>query len=149
MPLDHSQVRSIVNANVEKMRWALQLQDWHIHVTHVHLDGDAIGDCRPEPTYQRAYIRIDSDGHDTEEKVLDTLRHEMLHLLDAEMETYRKAVSQLLPDDVFNALDEFFRRAVEGMVGRVERMLDYGLKIGVAEMCKIGELADGTGRQDG
>lgn len=142
--MDHSKVREIVNAHIKQMRWALQLQDWQIDVTHVHLDGDAIGDCRPEPTYRRAYIRIDSDKCDDVNEVLETLRHEMLHIFDAEMETYRKAVSQLISDETFNAIDEFFRQAVEGMVHRVERMLDHGLKIGAQEMCEGStEVGDG------
>lgn len=146
--MDHSVVKNIVDAHIKKMRWALQLQDWRIDVTHVHLDDDTVGDCRPEPTYRKAHIRIDADGHQDEHAVLNTLRHEMLHIFDADMETYRKAVSQLVPDDVFNAVDEFFKQAAEGVVCRLERMLDHGLKIGVAEMCKIGGSSDGTGGRD-
>ncbi len=149
MPLDHSYVRNVVNANIKKMRWAMQLQDWQIDVTYLHLDGDAVADCRPEPTYRKAYIRIDNDKCADTEDVLETLRHEMLHIFDADMETYRKAVAQLVPDDVFNALDEFFKQAVEGMVSRLERMLDDGLKIGVAEMCEQGVVKDEPSGQDG
>jgi hypothetical protein len=149
MPLDHSQVRNIINANIKKMRWAMQLQDWRIGVSYLHLDGDLVADCRAEPGCRRAFVRIDCDKCEDEHDVLDTLRHELLHVFHAEMWPYRQAVARLVEEHPFDAIDESFQQATELIVTRMEQMLDHGLKIGVAEMCKIGGADDGTGRQDG
>lgn len=138
MPLDHSQVRSIVNANIKKMRWALQLQDWQIDVTHVHLEGDTRGECRLDVPHRKLSIAIDSDEVNDEAEVLFVLRHELLHTFDAEMELYRSAVKHLVPGDVFDAIDDVFLHAAERLILCLERMLDHGLKIGVAEMCERG-----------
>lgn len=140
MPLDHSQVRSIVNANIEKMRWALQLQDWQIGVVYVALEESTRAECRLQVGHKKAEIRIDCDQCDDEPDVLRVLRHELLHVYDADMELYRAAVRHLLGGEAFDAVDEVFLHAAERLVGSIERMLDHGLKIGVAEMCKIGAI---------
>ncbi len=129
--MDESKVREIVNAHVKEMRWALQLQDWRINVFYRHLDGEAVADCRSNAGSRQAWIRIDNDKCDDKEEVLTTLRHELLHIFHAEMETYRKAVGQLIEDGPFNAVDEFFQQANEKFVTRIEQMLDYGLGMGV------------------
>lgn len=149
MPLDHSQVRDIVNANIKRMRWALQLQDWRIDVSYGHLEEGVRGECRLGIGHKKAAIIIDNDKCDDERMVLETLRHELLHLFDAEMELYRHAARHLVDGASFDAIDELFLHAAERFVGALERMLDHGLKIGVHEMCEIGGTDDGTGRQDG
>lgn len=142
MPLDHSTVRNIVNAHIKKMRWALQLQDWSIDVSYGHLENGTRGECQLHVRHRKAAIRIDSDDCDDEQVVLKTLRHELLHVFDAEMEVYRNAVRHLLAPETFDAIDELFLYAAERLVGSLERMLEDGLKIGVAEMCERG-VVDG------
>lgn len=149
MPLDHSTVRDIVNAHIKKMRWALQLQDWRIDVSYGPLTEGTRGECQLQIGHKKAAIRIDNDKCDDEHMVLQTLRHELLHLFDAEMELYRNAIRHLLANETFDAVDELFLHAAERLVGSLERMLDHGLKIGVREMCKIGGSAGESSGQDG
>jgi len=129
--MDESQVKAIVNANVEEMRRALQLQDWEIKFEYHCLGhGSDVTEavCTPDPRYNRAVIVIDPARAENEEEVLKSLRHELLHCLIAAIETYRKAVGQLLDEKPFNAIDELFCDAVETTVRRLEQMLDHGLK---------------------
>lgn len=129
--MDESQVKAIVNANLKQMRWALQLQDWDIEIEYRCLGHGTLtvkAECTPELRYLSAVIVIDPAEAENEEGVLKSLRHELLHCLTAAMETYRKAVGQLLDDKVFNAIDELFRDACENTVRGIEQMLDYGLK---------------------
>lgn len=134
--MDQSKVKELVNANIKQMRWALQLQDWNIDVTCGPLEANCGGTCKSDPKRQRACIEINPAAHEDEVDVVTTLRHELLHVLHADFETYRKAVSQLVDSSTFNAIDEFFSHAAESLVARLERMLDHGLKVGAEAMCK-------------
>lgn len=138
--MDESEVREIVNANIRQMRWALQLQDWEFKIEYAclgHSSQETVkAECSPDPKYKHAVIVFDPAAVESEADVLRSLRHELLHCLYADIETYRKAVAQLLDDKPFNAVDEFFRHAVESLVGRLERMLDHGLKIDMERFCR-------------
>lgn len=129
--MDESQVKAIVDVNLEQVLWSLQLQDWNLKFEYRCLGhGSDItqAECTPSPRYRKAVIVIDPAAAENEKDVMDSLRHELLHCLIADIETYRKAVGQLLERDVFNALDELFSDAVEATVRRIEQMLDHGMK---------------------
>lgn len=142
MPLDRPQVRDIVDANIAKMQRVLQLQPWQVEVTFVRLGENVRGECRLDIGHRKIAIGIDPDGLDDAAEVLFVVRHELLHAFDAEMELYRDAVRRLIPGDASDALDEVFVFAAERLVLCLERMLDHGLKIGVAEMCELGVVKD-------
>lgn len=141
--MDHSKVVEIVNANIKQMRWAMQLQDWTINLTYGPLEAGNAGTCMADPKRCRAEIEIDPAALKDEAAVLDTLRHELLHILHAGYETYRSAVSHLLSADVFRTLDEVMSLGSESLVARLERMLDHGLKVGTKVMCVVRD--EGTG----
>lgn len=136
--MDESKVREIVNVNVDGMCCALALQDWRIDIEYTHCDR-ATGTCTPEPVQRLATIEIDPAKCEDEGGVLGVLRHELLHIFTADFETYRKAVAQLVPDSTFNAIDEFFRFAVESVVHHLERAFDLGLKIDMRQFCEPSE----------
>lgn len=129
--MDESKVKEIVDANLKQLCWALQLQKWDIKVSYEHLHEDdviSMAECTANPRHHWAAIVIDPAQHKSEEDVLKSLRHELLHCMASLFETYRKAVGQLLDDKVFDAIDVFFRDASEVTVWRIEQMLDFGLK---------------------
>lgn len=124
--MDTSQAREIVTAALKPMRWRLQLNMWDVDVRYRCLE-DGLGTCTPEVKHDTAVIEIDSEEHESSDDILNTLRHELIHLMLANLETYRKAVGQLVDDKAFDALDEFWRHAVERTVLNFERCLDHGL----------------------
>ena len=133
--MDTSVAREVVNAALKPMQWRLQLQRWKVTVYYTHL-GEAFGTCTPLATQETAIIEIDNDERDDTDELLGTLRHELIHCMLADFETYRKSVAELLDDKVFNALELIFRHAVERAVANIENCLDHGLghtPVGMAE----------------
>lgn len=134
--MDQSQVRKIVNDNVERMLQALQLRHWKIEMVYGPLPDTCYAMCKPNPQNRLAEITMDPTSFDNEIEVLETFRHELLHILNADFETYRKTVCQLVEDKEFHALDEMFTYATESLIWRLERMFDYGLEIDVKRLCE-------------
>lgn len=122
--MDKSKAEQVANANIGRIASELQLNGWRLEVSFVPLGADNYGSCTPDPRSCRAEIEIDPAAHDDEAGLLKTLRHELLHILNADFETYRKAVRQFVSEDAFNALDQFFEHASETLVMRLERILD-------------------------
>ena len=135
MPLDESRVRSLVDSNIPTMMGRLCLGEWTIEVTYEHLE-----DCRAEvelrPGHRKVFITMDPQRFDDEDQVLRTLRHELLHVLSAEFDVYRKMVRETVASELFRALDYVCTHAEEVLTARLERMLDNGLGISVSELCR-------------
>lgn len=142
--MDESQVRKLVNDNLKQMRWALQLQDWDVDIVYAHTDDGTQAECTPGPGHRNAEIVLVPPSQKNQEDTLKSLQHELLHLFPADFEIYRKAVGQLLDDKDFNAIDEFFRYAVERTVNQIERMLDHGLKISPEDLCAPAQQGEMT-----
>lgn len=99
------------------------LQDWQVSLSFDQNEGQILGSCKPDPGYNKAAINIDLGQHDDADEVYTTLVHELCHAIMGYFETYRKAVSQLMDDKVFYALDEFFKVAHEDSVRRIESIV--------------------------
>lgn len=128
MPMDRSHVREIVDESIRPLRSALGLQQWTIHVVYEALEEGTRGLCHADPKYYEATIRLDPEQIDHAAGVLDVLRHEMLHIVHAEFQTYRRQVSELIGEAERRALDHGFDRACEDIVHRLSYMLDTCLR---------------------
>jgi len=86
--------------------------------------------------YLQGSLTIDPQQHYTEEEVLDSLRHELIHLFLAGFHTYRDQVGRCLDETTMKALDVQFFKAIENGVEQVESALDHGLRLPVEKMVK-------------
>ena len=131
MPLlDASIAQKIVDEYLPRIRWMLQLQDWTIFVHWKTLPDGVEARVRPNPGYQKAIIEVDIGQIETEEQMKENLFHEMLHILHADLETFRKAAFQHV--DGFtgeNALDEMWFVGMEHLVRRLENVFSHGLRL--------------------
>lgn len=110
--LSTDDVKAIVEPADKLMRDALGLSDWTVTVTYER-DEDRMGSCSTMTSYQKATINIDPSHHDDEDEVLDTLRHELLHIVHDEFTILRTEEN-----------DRLHSHAAERTVLRMERMLD-------------------------
>ena len=140
--MDTSAAREVVDGALKPMRWRLQLQRWKVTVYYTHLS-QAYGTCTPLANQETAIIEIDNDERENRDELLNTLRHELIHCMLADFETYRKSVGELLDDKVFNALEPVFRHAVERAVANIENCLDSGLGHTPSEMAAAVEIPSG------
>ncbi|MCG8556242.1 MAG: hypothetical protein MJD61_13280 [Proteobacteria bacterium] len=108
------------------MRHALWLGSWHVDVDYAPLQGSVMGENHINLPYLQCRISIDPESHDTESEVLETLRHELLHLCCGYIDHPRRCVSEVVKDhDVFSSLDQSFTLASEHAVLAMEKVLDF------------------------
>ncbi len=123
-PLSTDEARKIINDAIDPMRHVLWLGQWHMDLSYGRLDDGVMGQCRIHLTHQRAEIQFDPQSHKTKEDLLDTLRHELLHLVIAYFDHARTTVAQYLQGDPFDACDVGFTLGAEHSVRGMERVLD-------------------------
>lgn len=88
-----------MQANVNRIRDALRLHDWYITIDYGPCANPNWGaSCdRSGGDYKRANIIINPEKHETEEEVLSSLTHELLHIALAPLDVYRDIVTSLVP----------------------------------------------------
>ena len=125
--MDESKVRAIVIEAAETMQVNLALREWDIrHYAEKCPNDSFTAQCRINTPYHRAFIWIDPAGHEAEDDVLDSLRHELLHLVGAEWEVYATMIMAGVEDSetMQRVEDRACTLASERTVSKLEKMLD-------------------------
>lgn len=142
--MDKSAVGRVVDAHMRRLMWRLQVQAWKVDITYGRPGGGRwVASCERAAPYLRATIELDPDAHADEAAVVESLRHELLHLLLAPFDQYRDLVTcALAPDSPMDEAERgAWRYAVEQTVGNLERMLDHGARPSPFEAQDHGEPA--------
>lgn len=106
----------------ETLRARFPLEDWNLRLKCETIEGDDInGDVNMLPEYREAVIRVDPSKVTTVPRLRETLRHELLHVLTAEMELFWNLVKKDLPAGVQETHDRTFGAVWEMLVQRLER----------------------------
>lgn len=128
MPMDRSAVEAICDAAMPAMRDALWANDTRITMVYgACSDSNWAAECDRNAPYRRATITIDPAQHDDEAEVLDSLRHEVLHLTLGEFDVYANMVQTNIDDSNGTAAaveSRAFTLAVERTINRLEVTLD-------------------------
>jgi hypothetical protein len=123
--MDASTARKHVKGMIHWLRWATGLQNWTVDVEICSLDDDHVGVCWPDPRYKRATIHLDATGFESKADLARTLRHELLHAVNAEMQRLRGHALRALTTDEGKALLECtYQECSEAGVRSMEDMLD-------------------------
>lgn len=131
--MDRTEAKAIIEKHARFMQWDMQLQKWEIEISLDVIDGGDRAECAADNSYTRALITIDYTKADTEADLLASLRHELIHVLHAPFETFRRAVRQLVDDEnAWHAVDHVYEAAAEQTRSAIENMLrlGYGIKPG-------------------
>lgn len=144
MPLDLSEVRRIVDENIRALRWIFQLQEWHISITDEAIDGNAKGERIParvttDSRYRTVRLQIDPSAMDSREELLWSVIHELAHVMHAELNLYRQALSKTVDDTVFSVLEEIYIQACERIAWQIESMIRFGFKFNLEDLLRIGQ----------
>jgi hypothetical protein len=144
--LDESACRRIVEANIRRLMRALGVQHWNVIVAYE----PAAGDHRPcdgyraaaradiNPPYNSVVITIDPALADTEAEVLERLRHELEHVVQAPFVVYRKLMRSHLRTEAERERErDLWEYCTEQGVLGLDRMWDG-----------VRELADEANRRD-
>lgn len=134
--MDKSKCREVVDQYIKPMMNLLGVQAWDVTVLYVPPPQDPrwMAACSRNPPYQRATIWIDPERHDTEEEVLNSLRHELIHVVLNPFDTYRGIMTCDIDkgSTIDRIEDEAWTMAVENAVLAIERIFDWGLKAKLA-----------------
>lgn len=127
--MDKSEVRRIVEENLTWMRHALGVAHWKIEVSYSALPSGTQGYVERNINYDKAWIELDPAQHSTEAQVLESLRHELLHLLVTPFDLYNRLANEAVSHDshLQGVLEKGFDHAQERAVRALEVMLDHGL----------------------
>lgn len=119
------EARAIVERHLVPFMAALGVPHWKVTVDYGRCERETwIVQCSRNGDYWKAYITIDPAKHEDEEELLDSLRHELLHVLIAPFDLFVDAALQHVPDgDASRAMDRIREHAVEATVRNLERML--------------------------
>lgn len=128
MPMDLSRVKALCDAAAPPMRAALWCADVRLDLVYGPCsDPDWSAECERNAPYNRATITIDPARHEDEGEVLDSLRHEVLHLVLTEFDVYANIVQSNIDegDGPAQAVEErAWTLACERTINRLENVLD-------------------------
>lgn len=137
--MDATKVRSVYDAHIRNLMWALCLNAWQINVRPEKLAENVAGQYRVDFEYRRASIAIDPDENETETDVLDTLFHELLHVaLSAYCMPLNLARDLAHSSDATTGINEAFRNASELTVHQIEYAFKVGLGMNVKKISALG-----------
>lgn len=110
----------------------LQVQAWKVDIKtsadEELIDSDSMACVYLKPDYEKATIYIRPEWHPDAAEVLDSLRHELIHIVLAPMDTYQKLIQAYLPTDAARAVESrAFTTANEHCVLNIERLLTHGV----------------------
>ena len=143
--MDKREVEQILAEALPKMRAALALDDWEIVRRVEPLDSDAMAACTVEPDRLRAVIEFDPGAHDDREDLLDSLLHELCHIMHGTFDIFEKQVNAVVQDDaVRGALAVTARMGAEGTVARLVRLITVGLGLSPEDLLRWDSGAKGV-----
>lgn len=130
--MDASAVHTIIQAHEERIVTALGLEAWRIQYTIEAIpDGPYAAMCERWPEYQRATITIDPARAADDEDVLDSLVHELLHIVLSPIDLYRAIVTPYVPE---GAPDESAETAFTHAIESTLRGLEVGLALSLRSL---------------
>lgn len=128
-------LRAFAADSIRPIRDSLALNRWAIEVEYCSLADGLMGDVTLLHKYYRAYIRIDLQKHPNKRSVLDTVRHEMLHIVLADLELIKEVGDQAITAmESSNMFSSTFDHGVEKCVANLELLLD---KLGITPQSLI------------
>lgn len=126
--IEIDEILSIASDALKIMKPKLGLGDWDISIRVTSPeDQNFSADIYKEVEYRVATITLDPYSHPDVNEVLDSLRHELLHLVLADLDVYQHmAISgSTLPE---NTLSGTWLYSTERAIGNLERVFDgFGL----------------------
>jgi len=127
--MDKSKLIEVMRRHLGPLRDMVGPQDWAITwLAEPANIPDSCASCSPNLPYNTATIRIDPAHHENEDDVIDSMFHELCHLLLTPFDVYREAATQHIDNGtVAERQDNYlFNHAREQAVLSLERVWNWG-----------------------
>ena len=122
--MDKNKALKAVTAKfVSRWKHLLSIEEWDINMRYTSLEDGTLGCCSVTPAHKYATILIDISQNKDENELLETVRHEMFHIVHAHFEGYREAAIEHLSPGVAKALDAVYSIAAEDVVLKLEHLM--------------------------
>lgn len=116
--MDHSIAREFVAEHIHRMREFLGLSDWRIWWTFGRLDDGTHAQITIYEDYQKATVTFDIEHPDDDRDLLDTIFHELAHILVSKFDVARDIIIE--GDDYSGPMRRAWTHAGEQTVCRME-----------------------------
>jgi len=116
-------VKAVTSKFIDRWKYLLSIEEWDIQLRYINLEDGTLGECSVEPAHKAAVVLIDVGKHKNKNQLLDTIRHEMIHIVHAHFESYRASISKYLLPSVADVADDIFFIGAEDTVLKVEHLL--------------------------
>jgi hypothetical protein len=121
--MDRSQLQTIVEEAFPAYVRLFGLERWKITLEYGRRsDANTKGDCLIADAYNRATIGLDPEEHETAADVLQTLRHEMFHLLHAGFSLFFNMATAGQTDDRLAISNRAYEYSAEQTVVAIETL---------------------------
>lgn len=132
-----SELEALLDVYVPALREVFQLNQYALTWEVGALQEKNCAEISINQDYETASLIFDAAKLDTEEDVIDAVRHELFHVLLAEFETFRRSSYQhVLTPAAQDSLEVLWTSCSERTVVRLERLFDVGVKVNLKEMAK-------------
>ena len=127
------------------LQHAFQLEHWDVHVFLVEEIAGRDPGTRTSaevavwPLSDYAEIRLVAAMHADKHDLARSLRHELAHVLHADMERAAKLAWRMADKRARRVLQEAYYDAAEQLVSRIERMFDVGIGISATALASRGQ----------
>lgn len=120
-------VEQIVNNILPSWKQAFGIEDWDIEIEYATLPGKCFAETTTSSRYNHALIQMDTQKFQNEDQVLDIFRHELIHVLTADLSVYRKVICATMTQEQDKTEQEIGGWLWERLVFRIEAMLNRNL----------------------
>jgi hypothetical protein len=123
-PVDESAVKAIVDANIERLMRAFGVPHWKIRVVYGPCEQDHWqAECLRQVNYNFAEITINPHKHSDEAEVIESLEHELMHVVHSPFDLFYEVALQFVNDkDALDALSRTWSYCTEQTVVNLNRL---------------------------
>lgn len=140
--MERELAKKIIEENLKRYSHLLAVHSWSIHVFfdtipdeaddhHGHVRANVLRKI----SYNIASITFDNAKFDTEQELLNSLRHELMHITHAAFDLYYETVMNFVPEDAIPAMRRLYTHAAEQTVVHLQRMFDWNGLHSMGEEC--------------
>lgn len=132
-------LQRIIREELPDLKNAMSMSTWNIVIDFEKIDNpDCDARIRSYKPYEDASITIDHTKIIDRKDFLNSIRHEFLHCLMPDFALLEHQLRQVLPDKIFNIIDQTVTSIEERSVKCIENMLDFGLGFTAVKMVRRG-----------
>lgn len=128
--MDKSAALAYLGQHLKSLADFLCVNHWRFTLRCEPLEGDVYARVIVDVDYDRATILVDHEKHDTDQELLDSLAHELFHVVVAPFEIYVKVATSHIPAGTpsENVEARIRTHCGEQLVRNLERIWQYELR---------------------